>query len=168
MFYNTIKHNDAPRGEPRRYLFTVGLERLSLRNLPAGPGWKASYLSRSSPTIHDAASCGVLNPQLPNKAVHGGVIGLVWNVMPTAAGLVYMERQLAEAGHVLMLGASGVNGKNEDKTIRRLAANGMAGLIITPAREGVESSALELWVKNGDSVVFHGHPGRWILPEKIV
>ncbi len=103
-----------------------------------------------------------------NKAVSGGSIGLVWNGMPTAAGLVDMEQQLAEAGHVLMLGASGVSGKNEDETIRRLAASGMAGLIITPARAGGESAELELWIRNGKPVVLHGHPGRWIIPEEIV
>ncbi len=44
---------------PEGICFFVGLERLSLRNLTAGPGWKASYLSHSSPTIDDAASCGI-------------------------------------------------------------------------------------------------------------
>ena len=103
-----------------------------------------------------------------NQAVKGRAIGLVWSTMPSSAGIADMELQLAEAGHVLMLGASGVNGESENETIRRLAANGMAGLIITPAREGGESSALEFWVKSGNPVVFHGHPGRWILSEKIV
>ncbi len=51
--------NNASRGKFLRHLFIVGLERLSLRNLPAGLGWKASCLSRSSPTVSAAASCGV-------------------------------------------------------------------------------------------------------------
>ena len=104
-----------------------------------------------------------------NVGVKGGVIGLVWNVMPRlGGGIAEMELRLAKAGHVLMLGASGVNGHNEDETIRRMVVNGMTGLIITPARAGGQSKELELWVRHGRPVVLHGHPGRWTLPDDIV
>ena len=103
-----------------------------------------------------------------NQAVNGSAIGLVWNIMPAAESIAGLELMMAEAGHVLMLGASGSNGVNEDETIRRMVANGMAGLIITPARIGGQCNELELWVRHGNPVVFHGHPGRWIIPSEIV
>lgn len=103
-----------------------------------------------------------------NHAIKGCVIGLIWNNMPSLGGLAELESQVAESGHVLMLGASGVNGANEDNTILRMASNGMAGLIITPARIGGQCRELESWIKHGKPVVFHGHAGRWLLPDDIV
>ena len=107
-------------------------------------------------------------PTLRNShSVVGRTIGLVWNVIPTFGKVDDLQVMMSESKHILMLGASGAGGQNEDETIRRMAANGMAGLIITPARTGGQRDELESWVRHGHPVVLQGHPGRWAISKEI-
>ena len=106
------------------------------------------------------------------KPVKTHAIGLIWQDI---SGLVTdrllfseIEQATADIGCALMVGSSGYDGERESETIRRLAAGGMDGLFIAPARGGSRSLELERWIREARPLVLHGHPGRWLLPDALV
>jgi DNA-binding LacI/PurR family transcriptional regulator len=105
------------------------------------------------------------------KPVKTHAIGLIWSDVSglVASQVLFSEFELATAsiGCVLMFGSSGYDGERESEAIRRMAAGGMEGLFIAPARSGSRSAELERWIRDKRPVVLHGHPGRWLLPDSL-
>jgi len=115
------------------------------------------------------------------RPMKGLAIGFILFGMPELGHgpfAVAVEQAVADAGHVLMIGASGNDAQREDDVIRRLAAAGMEGLIVTPAcndsrqvgaaGSGTAATELEKWIRDGHPVVLQGHPGRWLLSDAVV
>ena len=77
-----------------------------------------------------------------------------------------IEKSLRLHNHVLMIGASHGNTKEEDECIKRFRSAGMDGLIIAPAFEGKKSNELEKWIYDDKPTVLEGHTGAWKLSKK--
>jgi LacI family transcriptional regulator len=107
-----------------------------------------------------------------NRSVAVHAIGLIWAGMPPTASTTRftfaIERQVASAGHVLMMGASRSDTEHEDDAIHRLCAAGMDALIIAPAQHGAKSRELEKWIAAGRPLVLHGQASRCVLPAHLV
>lgn len=78
-----------------------------------------------------------------------------------------IEKSIKLHNHVLMIGASHGNTKEEDECIKRFRLAGMDGLIIAPAFEGKKSNELEQWIKDEKPIVLEGHAGAWKLSNKV-
>jgi LacI family transcriptional regulator len=105
------------------------------------------------------------------RPVKGHAIGLVLHTIPEFGHGPFASavgQMVADAGHALMVGASGNDTRRENETLRRLAAAGMEALIITPAAHGPRSVELAKWITDGRPLVLQGHPGRWALRETLV
>ena len=106
------------------------------------------------------------------RVVNVRLVGLLWHSAVHAPNesrfQAALENGLANSGHALMIADTRHDALREDETIRRLCAAGMDALIIAPARHGARSVELEKWIVNRKPVVLHGHPGRWLLPDKLV
>jgi LacI family transcriptional regulator len=117
------------------------------------------------------------------RPVKGHAIGLVLYGIPEFGHGPFasaVEQMVADAGHALMVGASGNDTRRENETLRRLAAAGMEALIITPACRPVRqldgravgrpdgSKELAQWINEERPLVLQGHPGRWALREALV
>jgi hypothetical protein len=87
--------------KPRRYLFIVVRAWFSLRNFSVDPGWNASCLSRSSLTVDDAASYGVLNPGFRNKFI--GLLAILPVLFLTCSSLAAETNMLASVVDVSVL-----------------------------------------------------------------
>ncbi len=77
------------------------------------------------------------------------------------------ERLLCDSDRAMMLGVTGCDAERENACIRRFREAGAAGLIVTPARFGQRSSALEEWIRDRAPVVLEGHPGAWLLSDEL-
>ena len=79
-----------------------------------------------------------------------------------------LEARAARANRALLVGASGLVGENEDACIRRFQAAGVAALVVAPAQRGAGSKELEAWIGKGLPEVLEGHPGAWLLADRLV
>lgn len=78
------------------------------------------------------------------------------------------ERLLTDSDRVMMVGVSRCEAERENACIRRFKEAGAGGLIVSPARAGERSLALEQWIDQSGPVVLEGHPGAWLLDDERV
>jgi DNA-binding LacI/PurR family transcriptional regulator len=85
----------------------------------------------------------------------------------TSKSVPAIESELASRGRALLIASSGVTAEREDDCVRRFRAAGAGALVVSPATTGPRSRELELWIRQGMPLVLEGHPGRWLLPDRL-
>jgi DNA-binding LacI/PurR family transcriptional regulator len=85
---------------------------------------------------------------------------------PGVGHVVVRSRALATDSRPVGLVYRDLNAGESD-CIRRFRSAGAGALVVAPATSGERGAELEGWIGRGQPVVLEGHPGHWLLPEKL-